>query len=179
MCGWFEPMKNNLQKSESAELHRLEKNKKRAGISVVETMVALVLLAFFITGSTKILFAQRKLADKSREHYSAINIAKNRIELVRIYQNSQTDTFIEEIDFFIENNIVVDATGAPDVNGNFRRSTVPSVISSNLVEIAVTIELRDRKTLSFDGEQETLTSYFTEYLTAASSVGSGVGGNSN
>ena len=159
-------MKNNLLKSEPTELQRLKKNRSRAGISVVETMVALVLLAFFITGSSKIILAQRKLIDKSREHYSAINIAKNRIELCRTFEFGQMSDFLE-------NKITIDLNGASDTDGNFRRSTVMNAVSSNIVEMVVTVEIRDRMSLLFDGENEELTTYFAEYLTEDSSVGSG------
>ncbi|MEE9367524.1 MAG: hypothetical protein V3V05_01540 [Pontiella sp.] len=165
-------MKNILQQPKTAERYRLEKFRKRAGISVVETMVALALLAFFITGSCKILFAQRKLADKSRGHYSAINIAKNRIELCRTFEFGQMNDFVEQ-------DVMVDLSGVADIDGKFRRSTALSVVSSNIVEMVVTVEIRNRMSLDFDGENEELSTYFAEYLTEESSVGSGIGINSN
>ena len=153
-------------------LHRLKNRKSRAGVSLVETLMALLIFATFITGASKSLMAHRKLSDKSREHYTAINIAKNRIELVRTFE------FGQQADF-LENNVVIDFNGAADTDGDYRRSTTMTTASSNLLEVAVTVEIRDRITLLFDGEQEKIRTYFAEYLTENSSVGGGVPLNSN
>ncbi len=149
----------------------LEKSSKRAGISLIETVVALTILAVFVTGAAKIIIASQKLSDKAREHYAAINIAKSRIELVRTFEFGQVDNFLED-------KVLVNASGAPDVNGNFRRTTTVSEVSSNLLEMAVTVEIRNRKKLAFTGEREQLRTFFAEYLTEESSVGGGVSPNS-
>ena len=163
-------MKKNLKNINDTALSRLEKHRKRAGISIVETMMALVILAVFIAGSSKILLAQRKLTDKAREHYAAINVAKNRIELCRTFEFGQMADFLER-------DIVVDHNGVSDTDGHFRRSTMMTPISSNMVEMVVVVEIQNRMSLNFEGEKEELKTYFTQYLSEESSVGSGVGVN--
>ncbi len=143
-----------------------EKARKRTGFTLTETMVSLLVLGVFITGTAKILMAHQQLSDTAREHYSAINIAKNRIELVRTFEFGQVNDFLET-------DTTVDHSGAPDIEGRFRRSTTRALVSSNLIEMAVTVEIRDRITLEFDGESEKLTTYFAEYLTEDSAVGGG------
>jgi len=148
-----------------------EKGGSRAGMSLVETLVALGIFALFITGSVKLLMAHRELGDMARAHYTAINIAKNRMEVMRTLGFGQADDFLEE-------KMLVDASGLPDAEGGYRRTTQISAVSSNLVEIAITVEIRDRKTLGFKGRNEHLTTYFADYLTEDSSVGGGVAPNS-
>jgi prepilin-type N-terminal cleavage/methylation domain-containing protein len=166
VCSGNEDMSKEFKHFQQTGFKFSGKEKKRAGVTLVETMVALLVLGVFITGSSKILMAHRKLADTAREHYAAINIAKNRIELVRTFEFGQVNDFLES-------NTNVDQNGAPDDTGNFRRSTTMTLVSSNLIEMVVNVEIRDRVTLKFDGEGEKLTTYFAEYLTEDSAVGSG------
>ena len=129
-------------------IQRLTKDKKRAGVTIVEVLVALVLFALFIAGAGKVLLSNRSLADVTREHYTAVNIAKNRIELAR------TISFGELPDFY-ENNLLVDLSGDPLTGntGRYRRST-DVVLTNNVAELTVTVEIRDHRTLLFDSEEQ-------------------------
>ncbi len=135
----------------------VEKSRKRAGTTIVETIVALTIFAVFTTGACKLLMSHRKIMDMARAHYTAINIAKNRMELVRTFDFGQVDDFLE-------NNVVVDASGMPSTEGNYRRSTEVSTVSSNLLELIVTVDIRNRQTLAFNPANEQLRTYFAEYL---------------
>ena len=135
----------------------LGQSKKCAGVTFVETIVALSLFAVFTTGACKLLLSHRKVSDMAREHYTAINIAKNRMELVRTFDFGQVDDFTED-------NVMVDSSGTPDTEGYFRRTTEVSNVSSNLVEITITVDIRNRKTLVFNPANEVLSTYFAEYL---------------
>jgi hypothetical protein len=143
-----------------------QKHKSKAGIALVEAIVAVAVFAFFITSACKMLVMHRKMSDGARNHYTAINIAKNRMELVRTFDFGQTGDFIED-------KVVVNDNGQPDQWGDFRRTTQFSMVDTNLLELAVTVEIRDRKTLAFEGDGQHLTTFFAEYLTEESSVGSG------
>lgn len=147
-------------------------SKSRAGIALVESLVALTLLAVFLAGATKILLSHHEMSDMARAHYTAINIAKNRMELVRTFDFGQVDDFLED-------KVIVDSSGTPSTLGNYRRSTQVSSVSANLLELAVVVEIRDRKNLSFNGKQEYLTTYFAQYLSEESSPGGGVAPNSS
>ncbi len=141
-------------------------SKSRAGIALVEALVALTLLAVFMAGATKLLLSHHEMSDMARAHYTAINIAKNRMELVRTFEFGQVDDFLED-------KVDVDESGSPSTFGHFRRSTQVSNVSPNLLELNVIVEIRDRKTLSFNGRQEYLSTYFAEYLSEESSPGGG------
>jgi type II secretory pathway pseudopilin PulG len=126
-------------------------------MTVVETIVALSVFAVFTTGACKLLLSHRKISDMARAHYTAINIAKNRLELVRTFDFDQVGNFLED-------KVVVDASGVPDTYGNYRRSTDVSNVSSNLLELTVTVDIRNRQTLKFNPSNEQLSTYFAEYL---------------
>ena len=159
-------MKN--EHTAKCELNGVNRNrsKSRAGIALVEALVSLTLLAIFLAGAMKLMLSHHELTDMARAHYTAINIAKNRMELIRTFEFGQVDGFLED-------KVSVDASGVPSTLGNFRRSTQVSNVSANLLELSVIVEIRDRKTLGFSGRQEDLSTYFAEYLTEASSPGGG------
>jgi len=133
------------------------KNKRKscAGVVMVEALVSLVLFAIFITGGCKLLLAHRQLTDMARAHYTAANIAKNHLELIRSFDYSQRGDFAET-------GILVNEAGLVDSSRRFRRNTVYNPASSNIIEIAVIVEIMDRKTLDFTGRSETLRSYYAE-----------------
>ena len=135
----------------------LKRNGSRTGITLVETIVALTILAVFTTGVCKLLLSHRMASDMARAHYTAINIAKNRLELVRTFDFDQVGNFIED-------QVVVDASGIPSSAGNYRRTTQINSISDNLLELTVTVDLRNRKTLEFTPAKEVLNTYFARYL---------------
>ena len=126
-------------------------------MTIVETLVALAILAVFSTGACKLLLSHRKISDMARAHYTAINIAKNRLELVRRFDFGQVDDFIED-------KVLVDASGIPTTEGNYRRTTEISNVSSNLLELTVTVDIRNRKTLVFNPANQQLSTYFANYL---------------
>ncbi len=134
-----------------------KKSDRRAGVTLVETIVALAVLSVFTTGVCKLLLSHRKMSDMARAHYTAINIAKNRLELVRTFDFDQVGNFIED-------KVVVDASGVPSTEGNYRRTTQIGTVSANLLELTVTVDLRNRKTLAFTPAKEVLATYIANYL---------------
>jgi len=123
----------------------------------VEALLALTLFAGFTMGAAKLLVVNRKLLDMARARYTAANIAKNRMELVRTFDFAQ----ILELN---ETAITVDAKGIPLEEGYFRRVTDVSLLATNLCELAITVEVKNRKTLAFDTEGETITTYVAKHL---------------
>jgi len=151
------PHTQNPSRSAWMEKSRLRPRGNRAGTTIVETMVALTIFAVFTTGACKLLLSHRKVTDMARAHYTAINIAKNRMELVRTFDFGQVDDFLED-------KVVVDASGLPSTEGNYRRSTAVRIVSSNLLELTVTVDLRNRQTLAFTPAKEQVSTYFAKYL---------------
>lgn len=135
----------------------MEKVHKNSGLTLVESIVAVCIFGIAIAGMCALVVSARELSDRARLHYTAINIAKNRVEKARTLNFSM-------LDLFQENGVVVDYNGNPDPNGAFKRNTVISNVATNLVEIIVTVDIRNRVTLGFAGENETVRSYLTEYI---------------
>lgn len=135
----------------------MKKIHKNRGLTLVESIVGICIFGIAIAGMCALVVSARELSDRARLHYTAINIAKNRLEKARTLNFSM-------LDLFQENGVVVDYNGNPDPNGAFKRSTVISNVATNLVEIIITVDIRNRVTLGFAGENETLRSYLTEYV---------------
>jgi len=161
MCDALCKLPNTMKRTHTTDkpdtIQGLEKSGIRAGTTIVETVVALAIFAGFTTGACKLLMSHRKISDMARSHYTAINIAKNRLELVRTFDFGQ-------VDHFLEDDVVVDASGVPSTEGNYRRSTEVSTISSNLLELTVTVDIRNQQTLVFNPANEQVSTYFAEYL---------------
>ena len=134
--------------------------KNQQGSTIVETIVALVIFAIFITGATRVIMAHRQVSDKARAHYTAINIAKNQIEQVR--------NTLETSDFSQLRNkeerspgIQVDSKGEPSDVGKFMRVTEINKINDDLAEIVVTVQILNRTKLTFGTENSHLKSYLS------------------
>lgn len=136
-------------------------HRNRTGSILVETVVSLFIFALFITGACKVIMSHRQLVDKSRDHYTAVNIAKNQIEQIRntlsrigydqIYDNSETE-------------IQVGANGEVSNVGKFRRTTIITTVNDNMSEIEVTVEILNRIKLEFGTEKEILQTYIARPL---------------
>lgn len=127
---------------------------KKSGSTLIEATVALGLFAVFIGGACKLFLSHQQLTEASRSRYQAINLAKNRLELVRSFDFNQRAAFLED-------HVVVDSKGVPNRSGHYRRSTSATMISSNIIELAVTVQVKDRVSMEFDGAEETIKGYFT------------------
>jgi len=128
---------------------------RRDGMTIIETVVAIVVFALCVGGICALVLQTKQTSDRARAHYTAINIAKNRLERA-------TELGFDHVDFFGENQVVIDKNGSPDADGNYRRTTVVNDVKSNLKQMVVTVDIKDRITLSFSGENETIRSYFAD-----------------
>jgi Tfp pilus assembly protein PilV len=126
-------------------------------MTIIETVVSLLIFAICAGGMGALIVQAKQLKDRARDHYIAVNIAKNRMERSKAYMPDQ-------LYMFTENNLVVNSSGDPDSSGNFRRSTAVTTIQSNLVQLVVRIDIRDRISRTFGAEQESLQTYCARYL---------------
>jgi len=123
----------------------------------VETLVAMVILATGIAGAVKLVMATQQLSDISSEKYEAINLAKSRFE-----QMSMAD--LDDLPAWSISNMVSNAQGRPDPNGNFRINTMVSYVHTNMAEIVIEIYTRNHVTRKFDHAPEQITTYLTANL---------------
>jgi Tfp pilus assembly protein PilV len=123
---------------------------------MVETIVAIMVFAISIGGICKLVLIARESSDRARSHYTAVNVAKNRLEKARVFPFAQLDQFAE-------NQVVVTGTGNPAADGEFRRTTAVSSLTATLKEMAVTVEIRNRITRRFEGVSETVSTYIADF----------------
>ena len=129
---------------------------RRSGVTIVETLMAVMVFAICISGICKLVLITRESSDRARSHYNAVNIGKNRLEKARVFPFTQLDQFAE-------NQVVVDGGGGPSANGEFRRTTAVSNVTASLKELAVTVEIRNRVTRSFGGVSEAVRTYIADF----------------
>ena len=131
---------------------------RRAGLTLVETIIAIMVFAVFITGICRMIVIARESTDRARWHYTCANIGKNRLERARVAQYS-------ELNGFAEDSVIVDASGQPSDDGDYCRTTTVSNSTPALKEMVVTVEIRNRVTRAFDGNSETVRTYFADLQT--------------
>ena len=130
---------------------------------MLETVIAVTIFWMCVSGIAALFVQTKQLSDKARSHYVAINLARNQLERAGSYTEPGQ---LNSLSLLRESNAVVNTTGASDGEGDFRRTTmITAGVSgvSNLTELVVTVEIRNRKTLGWTGEREVLRCYFTEY----------------
>ena len=127
----------------------------RGGLTLVETLIALFILGFCAGGMVYLVVALKEVSDQARDHYTAVNLAKNRIEQAKALDWTQ-------LPLMVEDGTVVDGQGDPDSDGRFRRSTVVDTTRTNLTEFVVLVAVRDRRTLAFGDESEMVRTYMAE-----------------
>ena len=133
----------------------MSNNDPKAGVTLVEVMVAILILGLCIGGLCQLAVNARQLSDMSRTHYTAINIAKNRLERAKTVD-------YDELQFLVENDIVVDPSGRADSSGDYRVNTAVTQASTNLMEIVVTVGIMNRLTLNFGPESESIRTYVAD-----------------
>lgn len=124
---------------------------------MVEVLVALGIFSVYSAGACKLILSHRKVSDMARAHYTAANLAKNRLEIVRTFE-------FDQIPAFKESQVVIDESGMPNSVGNYRRSTMINSISGNLHDVVVTVDIRNRETLQFTPAHETVRTFVAHYL---------------
>jgi len=128
------------------------------GMTLVETLVAVLIFGIAIGGLAMLIVSAKQTSDRARDHYVAVNIGKNRLERIR---NAGTD----QIYLFDESFSIVNVSGNGDPDGDFRRTTVCSQVRTNLHEITVTVDIRNKVSRQFDGGVEVLQTYMADFVT--------------
>ena len=123
------------------------------GLTLVEMMIAVFILAGAVAGIMGVILSARQGADRARNHYTAVNIAKNRTEEAYAFNFNTLQTFNET-------NITMDYDGTMDPNGDFSRTTTVTNQTTNLIVMIVNVGIRNRRTSQWTGEQEAITSLF-------------------
>lgn len=134
----------------------------RSGLTLLEVIIALSVFMVGSVGICTLITQSRRLSDSARDHYVAVNLAKNRMERARNMDVSVLPLIAES-----SNYLDVGGSPVPQADAMFMRSTsvrcpptnMPN--ASNLTEVVVTIDIRDRGSWKFAGIQEVVRTYFT------------------
>jgi type II secretory pathway pseudopilin PulG len=133
-----------------------ETSMSKRGISIIETVIALMIFSICIGGFCGVVMQARQLSDQARAQYTAVNMAKNRFERARSFD-------FDQLHLFHESQVVVDHDGQPSANGNYRRTTTVSNVNNRLKEMTVNIEIKNRISTEFR-PGENLRMYFADYV---------------
>ncbi len=126
------------------------------GFTLVEVMVALVLVVLVLAGAYGLVVQAEMLSTVARNHYVAIAIGKNRLERARNFQYAS-------LSLLTESDVQVDDNGAPDTTGRFKRTTaVNTNYAAGLTEVVVTVKIKNVQTGTFGSELERISTLFTD-----------------
>jgi Tfp pilus assembly protein PilV len=147
-----------MMKSQS---NRKDHRNSRSGTTLVESMMAVLLLGGAIGGACHLAVSAKCVSDQSRAKYQAVNIARNQLERIRLVGYDQ-------MGHWSESKVRVDSNGAANPKGHFQRTTSITVISPELTEARVVVDVMSRVTLTFDGGSEEISSLLTRFRSSAS-----------
>ena len=137
--------------------HSPRAGRTRAGFTLPEVIIALLIFAITVSGVCKLIVAARESSDRARDHYIAINMARNRLERARTFVFGQLPQLAE-----MQTPVAEDGQQTSNTTSPFRRTTVVSNLSANLIEMTVTVEIRNRRTRLFDGRTEAANSMYAD-----------------
>jgi len=92
-----------------------KRGRNAEGMTLIETLGAVCILGICIGGVCALVVQAKEMTDRARDHYTAINIAKNRMELARARG-------YDALGDFSEPPTVVDRKGSPDDEGDYQRN---------------------------------------------------------
>jgi len=118
--------------------------KLQKGMSLIELVVALALIAISITGVMGVIIQSTDLGQSTDNAYVALNIARNRIERAREIRDNKGYANLPDM---VESIVDVDRHGEVAVGGgtDFRRTTtVNTDFADNLTEITVSVEYKSK-----------------------------------
>lgn len=132
----------------------------RKGFTMIEVVIGLFLIVMVMAGGYLLIVRSSELSRAARNQYIAVTLCKNRLERARNFD-------LIDLHLLAEQDLVVDDNGAPAAGGTFARTTVVNTnIAPGLVEVKVTVKVRNKRTGSFGAQQaqETMDMKFTTYL---------------
>jgi prepilin-type N-terminal cleavage/methylation domain-containing protein len=129
-----------------------------SGFTLVEVVISVMLLALVLGTAYPVLTRGGAIVRQARNHYLAVNVAKARVERARNFEYG-------DLHLLAEPATEVDQNGVPTQPGVFRRTTtVTPETAPGLTLVTVSVEMRDMKSGLFQGEHESVSCAYTDYL---------------
>jgi len=134
------------------------KRQRVGGFTIVETVIAIMILAMVMGGTYQLVYSTARLTQKARLHFLAMHIANNRLERARNFS-------FMNLPLMTDSNQVVNDQGALDDAGVFRRTTtVVTNANGNLTKVTVKVNLKNLMTGGWNtNEYESVSTYLTIY----------------
>ncbi len=129
------------------------------GMTLVEVMVAMALLAVFTTAALGALIQVARASEDVRLRTTAAALAWSRVERARNMDFDEIDNLVEALP-----GSIIDAIGLPDIDGAFRRRTSVNTITNGfpMKHVRVDVWPRDRRTNTFSGQPENVETVITD-----------------
>lgn len=106
-----------------------------AGFTLVEILVSVLLFSSALVGLVSVCLSGAQMGQRAEKAYVAYNLAKNRIESLKHLSFAELADAEEE-------ETVIDASGTPDLGGEYlRTTTVTSNYSGSANLASVTVEV--------------------------------------
>lgn len=133
-------------------------NVSRKGFTMIEVVIGLFLMVMVLAGGYLLIVRSAELSRAARNQYIAVTLCKNRLERARNFD-------LIDLHLLAEQDLAVDDNGAPMAGGTFARTTVVNTnIAPGLVEVTVTVKVRNKRTGLYGPAQESMDMKYTEYL---------------
>ncbi len=132
-------------------------------MSIIEVLLAIAILTVSLAGAYTMVVMCKRMLLSARDHYVATTLCLARVERARDIAYPLLG-LLEEV----APGTVMDQDGAPDANGNYRRTTLiqANTPEEGVTRLEVTVVMRNRRTLQFNvHDQERMTCAYTTYLT--------------
>ncbi|MBN2163950.1 MAG: prepilin-type N-terminal cleavage/methylation domain-containing protein [Pontiellaceae bacterium] len=128
--------------------------KKRAGVSLVEVLIAVALISVAASGAAKLVVSTKRLGDTAMDRRVAVQLIRNRVERMDLSDFS-------DLDMWSVDRLIVDESGVSDSAGRYRLTTEVTHPYTNLAQVYVKVETKDRMTLQFGTMTEEVTTYLS------------------
>lgn len=114
----------------------------RRGISLVEVVTAIALIALSVGGIISLLVQNMGLGQSIDYTYVATNLARSRIERIKTFARDMGYTALPES---AESNTVIDRNGVPTTNGDFKRTTlIDDTYATGITKVTVRVYYKIR-----------------------------------
>ena len=135
-----------------------DKTNHKAGFSLIELMIAMVVAAIMFTGIYAVSIQSMNILKAARHETRAVNAAQYELEKIRSYSWSVIEAMAENTAFTAENNAVLGQLNTPI--GTIKKTAYqPHQIVEPMYAVSVTVSWRDFRG---DRDSKTVTSVITE-----------------
>lgn len=150
---------NTLKQVRNQEVLGPSELKKKVGFTLVEVLVAGILLSIFIASALAILVQVTRSAKLVRQRTDATTLAWNRLERARNMQFVEIDDLAEG-----SPGTRVNEAGLPDANGDFMRQTIINLETNGMEVKRIRIEVLPKSVQSseFEGQPEIVESIIAD-----------------